>query len=175
MMEHTKEPWSVSVEIFDNEGQPETAIQALNCAATVAVALDFGRNNPGMREANARRIVVCVNALANVSTEWLEENKLIVVLGAPIAERFREAEEEIARLTKQRDELVDKNLAWLNGWNDQQNQITRLTKQRDELAAALEHIGEYWNGCNNETAMHDALTHIDDVVREALAAVKEKK
>ncbi len=49
---------------------------------------------------------------------------------------------EIERLTKQRDELIDKNLAWLNGWNDQQKQIERLTQQRDELVEALRAVKE---------------------------------
>ena len=54
--QHTPGPWQVAVDIFDNDGMPETAIQAMNGGATVAVALDFGLNNPDMRQANARLI-----------------------------------------------------------------------------------------------------------------------
>jgi len=53
---HTPGPWEVATEAFDNEGFPETVIQALCGSAVVAVALDFGENNPGMREHNARLI-----------------------------------------------------------------------------------------------------------------------
>ncbi len=35
----------------------------------------------------------------------------------------------------------------------------------------FEHIREYWNGGVYETAMLDALNHIDDVAEEALAAI----
>lgn len=62
--QHTPGPWEAAVEIFDNEGYPETAIQALNGSATVAVALEFGQNNPHMREANARLIAAAPELLA---------------------------------------------------------------------------------------------------------------
>lgn len=76
MSNHTHGPLEVAVEVFDNDGTPETAIQALNGAATVAVALDFGANNPQMREANARRIVACWNACDGIATENLEGKTL---------------------------------------------------------------------------------------------------
>lgn len=50
-------------------------------------------------EANARRIVATWNACIGVSTEWLQAEKYIVLLGSPLADRFREREAE-------RDELV---------------------------------------------------------------------
>lgn len=56
MSAHTPGSWEVALEIFDNGGIPETVIQALNGRAAVAVALEFGPNNPGMRDANARLI-----------------------------------------------------------------------------------------------------------------------
>ena len=62
----------------------------------------FGMFCPVVRvfaESNARRIVACVNALENVSTEWLEAQNGIVCLGSPIKDRFLELE-------KQRDELL---------------------------------------------------------------------
>lgn len=65
--QHTPGPLKVAVEIFDNDGQPETAIQALNGAATVAVALEFGPNNPHMRAGNARRLVACWNACEGIA------------------------------------------------------------------------------------------------------------
>ena len=36
-----------------------------------AVAIDFGANNPGMREANAKRLVACWNALDGLSDDAL--------------------------------------------------------------------------------------------------------
>lgn len=52
----TPGPWTVDEEAFDNDGCPETVIRALKGVAGVAVAIDFGPNNPGMREANAHLI-----------------------------------------------------------------------------------------------------------------------
>jgi hypothetical protein len=63
---HTPGPWAVAVDIFDNDGMPETAIQAMNGGATVAVALDFGLNNPDMRQANARLIAAAPDLLTEL-------------------------------------------------------------------------------------------------------------
>jgi hypothetical protein len=113
---HTPGPWEVSVEIFDNDGIPETAIQALKGAATVAVAFEFGPNNPGMREANARRIVACVNACEGVSTEWLETwANPPDMFGKPPPldaamlmwmEKYTEASQRAADAAEQRDKLL---------------------------------------------------------------------
>lgn len=90
-MSHTKEPWEYG-EDCDSEWYVKRAETNEQLAFTVVSA-------PGIAEANARRIVACVNACKGVSTEWLEANKSIVVLGAPIADRFRAVEQ-------QRDELL---------------------------------------------------------------------
>lgn len=71
MSGHTPGPWVVAVEIFDNDGVPETAIQALNGAASVAVALEFGPNNPQMRAANARLIAAAPMMLEALESVWL--------------------------------------------------------------------------------------------------------
>lgn len=49
---------------------------------------------------HTRRIVGCLNACNGVSTEWLEAQEVIAILGEPIALRFKKVEE-------QRDELAD--------------------------------------------------------------------
>jgi hypothetical protein len=69
---HTPGRLAVAVQIFDNDGCPETVIQGMRGAASVAVALDFGPLNPDMREANARRLVACWNACEGISTDELE-------------------------------------------------------------------------------------------------------
>lgn len=70
--QHTKEPWHIG-ETTHEEGEfIETAIMALEGRAAIAVCLDFGFNNLGMRESNARRIVACVNACAGIDTAYLE-------------------------------------------------------------------------------------------------------
>jgi hypothetical protein len=72
MSGYTPGKLAVSASLFDNEGCPETVIVGVEKNAFVAVAIDFGENNPGMREANARRLVACWNACEGVPTEVLE-------------------------------------------------------------------------------------------------------
>ena len=95
-MSHTKEPWAVSEEVFDNDGIHESVIRGLNGRATIAVTLDFGDNNPGMREANARRIVACINACAGIPIDMIEAMPNGPASLLPM----------YARLEKQRDELL---------------------------------------------------------------------
>lgn len=49
----TPGPWEMQQDAFDNEGVPESPVTAMDGKAFVAVTLDFGPNNPLMREANA--------------------------------------------------------------------------------------------------------------------------
>lgn len=55
----------------DDGCSPETVIRGMGGSAGVAVAIDFGANNPGMREANAQRLVACWNALDGLSDDHL--------------------------------------------------------------------------------------------------------
>lgn len=98
--QHTPGRLAVAVEIFDNDGMPETALQALGGAATVAVALEFGPNNPGMREANARRLAACWNACEGISTEALESD-------GNLGNGWKLATYEMRDAIAQRDELLD--------------------------------------------------------------------
>lgn len=55
-------PWTVA-ETDPNDGQPETVIRGWGGRAGIAVTLDFGMNNPLMRDANSHLIVSAVNAV----------------------------------------------------------------------------------------------------------------
>lgn len=96
MSEHTIEPWRVAEESFDNDGIHESVIRGLDGRAAIAVTLEFGPNNPGMREANARRIVACVNACTGITTEVLEQMPNGPASLLPM----------YARLEQQRDKLL---------------------------------------------------------------------
>lgn len=64
----------VDDQIFDNDGAHETVICGTGPEFTghaIAVAIDF-KNAPGMREANARRLVACWNACDGLSDEALD-------------------------------------------------------------------------------------------------------
>lgn len=69
---HTPEPWQVAETGADDEGCPEIVIRGMDGRAAICVGLDFGKNNPLMQEANARRIVACVNAFEGVDIEAFE-------------------------------------------------------------------------------------------------------
>lgn len=45
-----------------------------------------------------------------------------------------------------------------------------LTAHCERLREEIEHIKEYWNGDNNDQAMHNALVHIEAVCYEALSS-----
>lgn len=96
MSEHTIEPWRVAEESFDNDSIHESVIRGLDGRAAIAVTLEFGPNNPGMREANARRIVACVNACTGITTEVLEQMPSGPASLLPM----------YARLEQQRDKLL---------------------------------------------------------------------
>ena len=55
----------------DEGSSPETVIRGMDGQAGVAVAIDFGANNPGMRLANAQRLVACWNALDGLHDDAL--------------------------------------------------------------------------------------------------------
>jgi len=106
-MNHTPEPWSVAEESFDNDGIHESVIRGLDGRAAIAVTLEFGANNPGMREANARRIVACVNACAGIETYALELMTGELLLLNQITHKTRERPTKKAvQYRKQRDKLL---------------------------------------------------------------------
>ena len=129
-MSYTKEPWSVAEEAFDNDGIHESVIRGLDGRAAIAVTLEFGPNNPEMREANARRIVAAVNACAGVPNEQLECDNV-----------------EFVRIFNERNELdlaVRNQIQQIAHLNDQlaglRSDKAMLEIQRDELLAAMIHI-----------------------------------
>ena len=113
MSNNTPVPWRVSEETFDNDGIKESVIRGLNGRAAIAVTLDFGQNNPDMREANARRIVACVNACAGISNDNLENFTLV---SGGIKNRMREQVEYLNGVEKQHDDLLAELDATLTKW-----------------------------------------------------------
>ncbi len=100
--EHTAEPWKTAYrksvlggfgqEVFDADG---------NTIATMAwYAVEIAPGHTGTnREANARRIVACVNACSGISTEKLEEaNDLFKAAAAGGATYKRQRDELLAAL-----------------------------------------------------------------------------
>lgn len=90
-MEHTKEPWITKANEVD-----EHCFEVMSDGWYVATTHD-GCDGEQNAEANARRIVACVNALAGVPTEWLEGFTL---------SNIDNVVQENAGLKQQRDELL---------------------------------------------------------------------
>ena len=92
MSKHTPEPWVMSTKASGNWWH----ISAGNQAIAAVHAASKKRNEPyaSMFEANARRIIACVNACAGLPTEQLESSPLGGVLNG------------VAGLIAQRDELL---------------------------------------------------------------------
>lgn len=83
-------PWKVGP-LFDNDGTLERIIGAMDDAACVAVTLDFGANNPGMRDANAALIVAAANAIPSVLSEFSRLRAEVERLRAPLSEHEKHA------------------------------------------------------------------------------------
>ena len=93
MSEHTKGPWTVNYTKF-SEVRAENGAVIARCVKLTSLT---------NLEANARRIVACVNACEGVRTEHLENNLPIVELAA----RYNEALREIEALKNGRTELAN--------------------------------------------------------------------
>jgi hypothetical protein len=109
-MTHTKEPWQVnfsdSTQICDCDGESR------GCAP-IAVMADGDDD----AEANARRIVACVNACAGLGTEALDSRFGIA------REMWEVADDRLARIhmvVRQRDKLLEASktaLDWITAQN----------------------------------------------------------
>ena len=70
--QHTPEPWALSRQVEDTIS-PVNIISGKVEIAIIA-AYEFRGASVEEAQANAERIVVCVNACKGVSNEWLQEN-----------------------------------------------------------------------------------------------------
>ena len=101
MSEHTKGPWAVNYTKF-SEVRTESGAVIARCVKLTSLT---------NLEANARRIVACVNACEGVRTEHLETNLPIDELVGWHSEALREIEALIASLP----ELLEA-LGYCEGW-----------------------------------------------------------
>ena len=136
---HTPEPWRTDAECgFPQDIHDSKGNLFLRCGS------DFDNEIYG--EANARRIVACVNACAGISQQYLEE-----LNGETLADK------QMVLIT-QRDEYS--LLAYRR-----QNILDEVIKQRDELLAAMIHIQQV--ACSGSPELGIAI--------DAIASVKGKQ
>ena len=95
MSEHTKGPWAVNFTKF-SEVRAENGAVIARCVKLTSLT---------NLEANARRIVACVNACEGVGTKHLENNLPIVELVARHNEALREIEALKDEIKSQQDKI----------------------------------------------------------------------
>ena len=93
-MEHTREPWKYGKELSASAGEWLISVDAGSCWRGNPIAET--RPATGDEQANARRIVACVNACAGVATEELEQGGFVAGLLERLAEapRWRDVADE---------------------------------------------------------------------------------
>jgi hypothetical protein len=117
--------WAVGGTCTDDDGAPETVIRGMDGRAAVAVTLDFGANNPLMREANA------------------------LLIAAANPERMQRVLGTLKQLQQERDELQRHNDN-LRQYDRFQADPAQVPKTRDEFHQLL---GAFrWSGGGEATA-----------------------
>lgn len=106
-MNHTPEPWE-HIGNGDIQGREDNGYGAGN----VDVCSVYMRTVEGRSEANARRIVACVNACAGISTENLVQNRPIWDGLHRLNERIRLAEQHRDKLLAICEELSESAAYW---------------------------------------------------------------
>ena len=96
----------------DDGCSPETVIRGMGGSAGVAVAIDFGANNPGMREGNAQHLVACWNALDGLPDGALDGGWNVRSMSAyakGLEEKLRVARDLLLTIKKldDRDNIAD--------------------------------------------------------------------
>lgn len=165
---HTPGPWSVGVSAENGlpcvDGiDPKDGSLFEICEVWVE---EYDLEITEMSNANARRIVACVNACDGISTEYLETTGLPEFAGKTLCADI--AQDELDKVERQRDELATKvadlDLAL---FAENQKRID-VERQRDQLLAALDGLlAEHAvpsSGCKDRQAYEQALS--------AIAAVK---
>lgn len=117
-MKHTPEPWEVYNEHYITASDEKIACQFFD-------RMDYYYSN---KDANAARIVECVNALAGIENpaEWVKRMKKIEVILA--FDDLKMAQNEAAKI----------GFGNYGKSNDYETQIATLTKERDGFDSKLE-------------------------------------
>ena len=140
---HTPEPWCIS----DHNKSIIKCYQGEQTPHGTTPYFAGGGALESERTANARRVVACVNRLAQFTTEQIED------FGYDL-------------FAEDRPRLVEA-----------QNEIHLLKKQRDELLAAFERFMDSHEECTDFDGFTAQIVSMADYhqAQEAIASVKEKK
>ena len=146
MSNHTPEPWRV--------GRPgavvsDTPVPGMGGSDAVEY---YGGHLIGesIIEANARRIVACVNACRGIGTDELEQHGLVSAVGY-----------ELIELTKQRDELLRDMQDVLDMLINQPHAVTAANQAEDMLRLSIG-TAKYFAKAGSENHSPDAAKMVPD-------------
>lgn len=128
---HTPEPWAIDPDDRPNMHWNNHIVSEANPNIAICFMAHDGTEQNERGEANARRIVACVNACAGISQQYLEE-----LNGETLADK------QMVLIT-QRDEYS--LLAYRR-----KNILDEVIKQRDEMLVALEDLIDLYDGRKHE-------------------------
>jgi len=117
MMEHTKEPWSVGENYSESHGR--STFDIISQSETV-VGNEGLWGSEDLDQANAHRIVACVNACKGVSNAYLER---IAPNGGIISQSMREVKIEAERdaalaMVRELREALETIRSRVDGWSE---------------------------------------------------------
>jgi hypothetical protein len=99
--QHTPEPWKIVEHNWEHTGiYPESGHRIAVCEINPEVDENTQERYEAINDANARRIVACVNACAGIPTEVLEN------IGAGMGPNWLQARQERDALKQQNAELL---------------------------------------------------------------------
>jgi len=150
---HTREPWALEKSPFEVYNVDHGALRFEIVSGTTLIAAMY--DSP--ENANARRIVACVNACRGLPTKELEEKGLVSAVGTVIGEL--EAQLAAKPLNRELNQLVEDNnrleaqLEKLSGKTGYCTECERLGRENKELREA----GIAWLDADSEDALFDAM------------------
>ena len=147
MSEHTKEPWQYTHNNFEISSIYADGKLVAQCPVDEKVTEETEFALVNIKEANARRIVACVNACAGWSTLFLES---VVTIGSTLQKKSDETVLALHKAEQQRDQLQE--------WNERLLEALKKSYQHLKTADALA-----------SESFHKELAEIDDYIKKAEA------
>jgi hypothetical protein len=125
-VKHAREPWSLGAIENQAQGGKMQMINSLEHGGLACVWITTDGIDSPKNKANAERIVACVNACEGLSTDWLQNSKVIDVFkqdAGMMIDKDSEIKELQSRLEVQRAE-------------------TKLLKHQQELSCCMSNQGD---------------------------------
>lgn len=160
MTHHTPEPWEIDDEYVQQDGGGDIAICHV-LSIDENIEGHWGRGK--ITEANARRIVACVNACRGLPTDELEQKGIVAAVGNQMLDMDRKLH------LAQTDSVT-----WEDRATKEASRAADLQAQVDELLAALVNAKESLECCYDVTDWPcNGSTDQDKAIAIAAAAINK--